>query len=117
MGHRRGCTLPELVVAILVLAVGVLALAATAARVSRMVGAGRHATAATALAAQRMELLRSHAQRCAGGAVGSRQSGPYTVTWEVSPVGPRAATVRVVVWLPQAGAQPRADTFATTIPC
>ncbi len=76
----------ELVVATLVLAVGVLALAGTAAAVERMIASGRRMGGAASAAASRFELLL--AGGCAAAAGGRAASGRYTETWAVSRTGP-----------------------------
>ena len=53
-----GFTLTEVLVAVLVLAVGVVALASTSATVSRMIGLGKIETRAAQAASRRMETLR-----------------------------------------------------------
>ncbi len=77
---RLGFTLVELMVAVLVLSVGLLALVATSAVATRMLAEGRRASRVAALAAQRMAMLSCTA---VGGAAAD---GPYTVTWTVSEV-------------------------------
>lgn len=67
--HRRGFTLVELIVAVVVFAVGLLGLLSTTAAVTRMIARGRHAELAATFAAQRLERLRTTA--CASQAGGS----------------------------------------------
>lgn len=55
---RRGFTVAESLVAIVVLTVGVLALVGSSAQTVRMIGQGRHATLAAMAAAGRIERLR-----------------------------------------------------------
>jgi prepilin-type N-terminal cleavage/methylation domain-containing protein len=67
---RRGFTIPEVLIAILVLTVGVLALMSTSAAVSRLIIRGRRVTQATQLGEQVMDSLRLKAndnlQACTG---------------------------------------------------
>ena len=56
---RRGFTLIELMVAIVIMVTGVLGLAGTAAMVSRMVGGAGQQTVAASVASSRFEMLRS----------------------------------------------------------
>jgi len=104
MKHPRpGFTLIEVLVAILVLGVGVLALAGTSAGVSRMIGRGKIETRAAQAASSRMETLRLAADatspRCSdpgfasGGPV---LSGGLSESWLVPPSG-RVRQVRVTV--------------------
>lgn len=98
-----GFTLTEVLVAVLVLAVGVVALASTSATVSRMIGLGKIETRAAQAASRRMETLRLAAYatspRCtdpgfaSGGPV---LSGAMTESWLVPPTG-KVRKVRVTV--------------------
>ncbi|HEY8196708.1 MAG TPA: prepilin-type N-terminal cleavage/methylation domain-containing protein [Gemmatimonadales bacterium] len=104
MKHPRlGFTLVEVLVAILVLGVGVLALVGSSAGVSRMIGRGKVETRAAQAASSRMETLRLAADatspRCSdpgfasGGPV---LSGGMTESWLVPQSG-RVRQVRVTV--------------------
>lgn len=70
MSDRRGFTIPEVLIAILVLTVGILALMSTSAAVSRLIIRGRRVTQATQLGEQIMDSLRLKAndnlQACTG---------------------------------------------------
>ncbi len=77
--------LVELVVATLVLAVGVLAVAGTAAAVERMIASGRRTGNAASVAASRFELILT--EGCAGAADGQVVSDRYQEAWAVSRVG------------------------------
>jgi len=112
--NRKGFTIIEVVVAVLVLTVGVLGLSATAALVTRMIGQGQRLSEATALAQRRFEILRS--QSCSAITSGTETVGRYTLTWRTTDVSGRAVTVNLAVTSPTADAT-RTDTFQTTIPC
>jgi len=58
MRNQRGFTLIEVIIAIIVLTIGVMGLATTAALVTRMIARGQRSAMAATFAAQRMELLR-----------------------------------------------------------
>jgi Tfp pilus assembly protein PilV len=107
--------LVEVLFAVVVLSVGVLAAASGAAVVARLTAQGRRATGAAAVAAGRLETLRS--QDCAGPAGGTAQQDGYQVTWTVA--GTRTGAGREVLvtlaWL--TGRSVRTETFASTIPC
>ena len=91
----RGFTLAELVVALLVLTVGVLALAGTAAAVSRMVGWGQRLGASAVAARSRLEALRSGG--CASLGAGRDSVGHYRLEWSVARAGAlRTVTLTVV---------------------
>ena len=70
LSDRRGFTIPEVLIAILVLTVGILALMSTSAAVSRLIIRGRRVTQATQLGEQVMDSLRLKAndnlQACTG---------------------------------------------------
>jgi prepilin-type N-terminal cleavage/methylation domain-containing protein len=117
-----GFTLVEVLLALLVLSVGILALTGSSAVVNRMIGRGKIETHAALLAAQRVQTLRlaaaSTSPRCVspgfagGGPVwteGLRQS------WTVDPAGtPRRVRV-TVSYLTIRGS--RSAVLETTIPC
>jgi len=98
-----GFTLVEVLVAILVLGVGVLALVGTSAGVTRMIGRGKVETRAAQAASSRMEMLRLAASAssppCSGpgfASGGPVLSGGMAESWRVPPAG-RVRQVRVTV--------------------
>lgn len=100
---RSGFTLVEVLMAVVVLGIGVVALAGSSATVTRMIGRGKHETRAAQVAARRLETLRSAAlattPRCSNAAFAS--GGPavtdkVTENWVVTPAGTlRTVTVTV----------------------
>lgn len=108
MAHgTRGFTLLEVMVAVIILGIGITALAGGSALVTRQVGRGRVVTVATQLATQKMDSLRMLAGRVDGG--GNRcthggfvSGGPSTVrgvtlNWRVlNGTVPRTRNVAVV---------------------
>ena len=81
---RAGFTLVELVVAILVLTVGLLGLASTAAVVTRQMGSAAQQTIAAQTAQSRFEKLRSN-YNCAALSGGSATAAKnVTETWTVT---------------------------------
>ena len=56
--NRRGFTIIEILIAIVVLTVGVLGMATTAALVTRMIARGQRSASASAFAARRVERMR-----------------------------------------------------------
>ena len=112
---ERGFTVVEVLIAVLVLSIGLLGLAASAAVTTRMIGQGQRYSETSAMAAQRFEMLRS--QSCASMSAGSASAGRFGVSWAVTTVASgRARGVTLVVTSPT-GRGMRADSFATTIPC
>jgi Tfp pilus assembly protein PilV len=96
-------TLVEVLIAVVVLGVGVVALAGSSSLVSRMIGRGRAETHAALAATRRMETLRSAARSTTppctapGFASGGPISGDgHTEWWAVPPTG-AVRRVRVTV--------------------
>jgi prepilin-type N-terminal cleavage/methylation domain-containing protein len=95
----RGFTVVEVLLALVVLVVGVLALVGSSALVSRMIGQGREATRASQAAAGRLEwlrqLARSSSPPCTDPQFGSGDSvsSGVNLRWVV----PAAGAVRQVV--------------------
>lgn len=115
-----GFTIIEILVAVLVMAVGLIALTGSSAAVTRMLGAGRRTSLATQAAERRLEQLRLTARRSATGcfalASGSVASPEgMTERWEVTR-RPGVVLVRVVTSWPT-GRGSSADTVATAIAC
>jgi len=111
--RTRGATLVELVVAVLVLSVGILALGGTAAAVTRMVGWGQRYGGSAAAAGERLETLRSLG--CAGLGAGRDSAGRYRLAWSVTAAG-SLRSVALTVDYPD-GALVRSDTFEAVVWC
>lgn len=110
---RRGFTLVELIAAIIILVVGVLGLASTAAVVMRQMTASSMQTRAAIMGQSRLERLRS--MPCANMANGTVTVNGITETWTVR-IGTRTATiVDVVTWNERRTA--RSVTFTSERPC
>lgn len=93
---RKGFTIIEIIIAIVIMVVGVLGLASTAAVVARLIGGGAQLTLAANVAQSRFEILRS--TRCADIANGSADSGRgVTEQWRVTQVKPDLFEVDVAV--------------------
>ena len=117
-----GFTLIEVLVALIVLGVGVLALTGSSSLVTRMIGRGKVETQAALAASRRLEALRLAAAatdpRCtsaefsSGGPV---SQGRLTESWSVSPIGsPRRVRV-TVTYLTVRGS--RSAVLESAIPC
>ena len=98
-----GVTLIEVLIAIAILGVGILALTGSSALVTRMIGRGKVETRAAVRAARRVELLRAAAvsttPRCLAPSFadgGPVFSGTLAESWVVTPSGP-VRRVRVTV--------------------
>ncbi len=103
MTNRQGFTVVEVLVAVMVLGVGILALVGSSALVTRMIGEGKRATYATQIAQQRMENFRRIAMnttpQCTAlaAATGTATSGRITEQWTITgTAGTRSITVRAI---------------------
>jgi len=99
-GRRDGFTLIEVLIAIGILSVGILALLQTAASITVMLRDGRLRTMASAVAASRLDNLRlaaaSTTPTCAALTSGSATSLNLAETWTVAGTG-RSRTVTATV--------------------
>ena len=120
----RGFTLIEVLVAIVLLTVGVMALVGSSAMVSRMIGRGRGSTVAVQVATARLERLRRIASatspRCASPqfASDSTTTSGISERWTVEPAVGSGLSRRVIVIL--AYRDPRGqvrDTLRTVVLC
>jgi prepilin-type N-terminal cleavage/methylation domain-containing protein len=118
---NSGLTLIEVLVAIVVLGIGIVALAGGSSMVTRMIGRGKVETHAAQVASRRMEALRlaaASSPRCTAAAFSS--GGPaihdgVTESWVVPATG-RLRLVRVTVtYLTVRG--PRSAALETGIEC
>ncbi len=113
--NRTGFTIIEVIVAILILTVGLVALASTAGLVTRMIGQSKRFEAAAELAAERIELIRADTA-CPSLGSGSATSGANTVAWSVTSFG-RGEQIQVIVTWPVSAGNSRADTFNAFYSC
>ena len=111
---RDGFTVIEVIIAIVILSVGIIALASTAGLVTRMVAQGQRYSEAAQLANRRFELLR--AESCTTLAAGSTTSGQFTETWTIATVGTGGRRFTVVVVSPT-GTGFHTDSFISTRFC
>jgi prepilin-type N-terminal cleavage/methylation domain-containing protein len=114
-------TLLEVLVALVILATGLLGLSANAALVWRLVGDGSRLTIAATLATARFEQIR--ALPCASSSSGTAITRGIEERWTVAPMGPpppRALEVEIAVTYRlrsnQSGAQ-RTQRFRGAVPC
>jgi len=107
-GGRDGFTLIEVLIAIGILSVGILALLQTSGSITVMLREGRLRTMASTVAANRIDNLRlaaaSTTPTCASVASGSGTSIQGTETWTITGTG-RSRTVAVTVTIPNGSRQ------------
>src|SRR2546430_3587914 len=106
MKREQGFTIVEVIVAIMVLTVGLLALVTSAALVTRMIGRGQRSAVAAQYAQRRLEML--HATGCRSQASGSegmmRGSAPVaSIARRFAATGPKHWQVVVRYKYPTAG--------------
>jgi type IV pilus assembly protein PilV len=111
--NRRGFTLVELVVAILVITIGVIGLASTAGAVTRQMGGSRRMLIASSVARARLEWL--SAQNCAALTSGSTNTRGIAESWTVTP-GTRSVSVQLGVTYTTTRGN-RTQSYSTRIPC
>jgi prepilin-type N-terminal cleavage/methylation domain-containing protein len=120
-----GFTLAEVLVAISVLGLGLVALAGSSALVTRMVGRGQKATAAAQVAALRLERLRltaySTSPKCTALASGTAAAGAAGVagvseSWTVTVNGSERVIAETVTYRTRSGVD-KSDIFTTVIEC
>lgn len=115
MKGERGFTIVEILVAIMVLSVGIMGLVTTAGLVTRMIGQGQRYTEASALANERIELLRT--SRCPAVATGTETRGAFQISWGVTSVADgKGRDFQVTVQSPTTRGT-RTDTFETVKFC
>ena len=122
MNNRRGFTIIEIIIAIIVLTVGVMGLATTAALVTRMIARGQRSAMAATYAAQRMEQLRPAAciaaQRVGGTDTLYRSSNwVASNTWTFMDEGNSYYRVRIVTTYLTDRFKTRVDTMEAGVPC
>jgi prepilin-type N-terminal cleavage/methylation domain-containing protein len=105
--NDAGFTMVELMIAVVVLAIGVTALAGTSGFVTRTIGRSRLATIATEVGTRRLELLAN------GGPVTAQG---VTESWTVVAAG-TLRTATVTVTYPRGAGGISTQTFQTVIGC
>ena len=111
---RDGFTLIELMVAMVIFTVGVLARMSSAGSVMTMMGGSQRRTVAATVAEARFERLR--AQSCDQHTDGTLLTHGVRETWNIVPLT-LADDVTVVVTYPAAGGRIVTQTYRTFVPC
>ena len=108
-------------VALLILSVGLLALAGTSARVSSLIGEGRRSGRAGALAFQKLEALRTTAclARASGSDSVATANGQTILkhSWSFVDLGKSTYRIQLVVTYPARAGVTRADTLDQEVSC
>jgi type IV pilus modification protein PilV len=110
---QQGFTLVELLVAVVILSVGLLALASSSAVMMSQLGDSQSKTLAASVAETRFERIRSTA--CASRTSGSAVSRGISETWTRTPLA-RADDVTVTVQLTSQH-KSQTQTFQSYLPC
>jgi prepilin-type N-terminal cleavage/methylation domain-containing protein len=119
----KGFTIVEVLVAIMVLGVGVVAMAGSSALVTRMIGRGQRATRAGQVAAQRLDSLRlvafSTTPHCTNVISGGPVTSPLGVTqsWVVSTPATKLRRVDLTLVYKNARGTTKTETVSTIIGC
>ncbi len=112
----RGFTVVEVLVAIVIMALGVLGLAGTATSVSRLIGGGAEQTIAANIAMGRFEQLRGTA--CASLAAGTATKRGMTEHWTVTASGTSLYTATdTVTYIAAGGRHPSPLVFTSFVKC
>jgi prepilin-type N-terminal cleavage/methylation domain-containing protein len=112
---RRGVTLVEMLVAIVMIAVGAVSLMSVSGSIGRQMGSGMRQTVAASIAQARLDSLTSLACASldAGAASGSAQSRGVLESWQVQD-GHNIKTISVIITIPDRTLPLR---YETIIPC
>lgn len=111
---RAGFTLIEVMVAIMILSVGLLALASTSAVVIRQMGSAGRMGVAASVAQSRTERLRL--APCTVSSSGSATTRGVSESWTVTPQI-RSARIDITVTYNSQGTNTRSQSYRSTIPC
>ena len=110
---RGGFTLIEVMVAVMILSVGLLAMASTSAVVIRQMGTAGRMSVAAAVAQSRTERLRL--ANCTASSSGSATTRGITESWTVTPQTRSARIDVTVTYSIRSGT--RSQSYRSTIPC
>jgi type II secretion system protein I len=112
-GSRAGFTLVELMVAMMIFTIGLLAMASTAAVVVRQMGDASNMGLAAAVAQNQMEQL--YAGNCKVASSGTGTSRGVSVSWSITPATRSAALGVTVTYRTRRGL--RTQSYQGTVAC
>jgi prepilin-type N-terminal cleavage/methylation domain-containing protein len=120
--NQHGVSIPEVLVAIVILTVGLLGLAASGLHISALLARGSRTDAATTFSVRRLELLRAAACRGTPPADGTEELRRgaallATSTWTSRVTGDGQLAIRVVTRYVVAARRTRSDTLETVVVC
>jgi prepilin-type N-terminal cleavage/methylation domain-containing protein len=114
MRARRGFTLIEMIIAIIVMSIGIMGLAGTASYVATQMGAGKMQTIAAAMSAKISDSL--SARRCTALVDGSQTKRGVTVSWTVQD-STRTRWVTSTVQYKQKRGSTKTINYTTVVQC
>ena len=111
---RRGFTLIEVIIAIIVMSIGVMGLASTAGYVAQQMGNGNNQTVAAALSSKVADSLSS--RKCTSLVAGTQTKRGVTVSWTVT-TATRTRTVDQTVTYKQKRGSTKTLTYRMVLQC
>jgi prepilin-type N-terminal cleavage/methylation domain-containing protein len=111
---RRGFTLIEMIIAIIVMSIGVMGLASTASYVAQQMGGGNAQTIAAALSTKVTDSL--SARKCTSLVDGTQTKRGVTVAWTVTSASRTRSVVQTVTYRPKRGTT-KTVTYRMVIQC
>lgn len=112
---RKGFTLVELMVAIMLLSVGMLALAGSSAVVVKQMSEAGTMTIASAVARTRVENLRATPATCTAASNATATTRGVDESWTVTPMARSSQISVTVTYFTQRGN--RSQTYLSMVPC
>ena len=110
---RKGFTLVELMVAMMLMSVGLFALASSSAVIVRQMGEASSMNIASSVAQTRVERLRT--ATCTAAATGTGTTRGITESWTLTPMTRSAELAVTVTYTTKRGS--RSQTYTSMVPC
>ena len=114
-GARRGVTLIEVIIAMIVMSIGIMGLAGTAGYVATQMGGGNAQTLAAAMATKIADSLAS--RRCASLVDGTQTNRRVTATWTITTPIPRVRTINQTLQYTVKSGVTKSVSYQTMIQC